>query len=173
MNAKPKINLKMKKLPFWPGPMGGGPLQHLRAFLGLSRRRLGLDDVLRLIDSRQIRWAWDIARRGARRPEVRIWRDSLVACLAREEGVKPPPMENLSLDQVIEAILRRAAALSRRAASISFYELQRRLLCCRTHLHGLIDDGELCRVGQPRQGEMPMVLYQSAFEFLKRRSMSA
>jgi hypothetical protein len=142
--------------------------------MGLSRQRFGKADVLRLIDSRQIRWAWDIARKGACRPEVRIWRESLLAYLARESGGDPNAFgaEDLSLPQVIEAILPRPPALTPRAATVRGRELQRRFLCCRTHLAGLIADGELCCVGPTGPGRSPAVLYQSVFEFLKRRSMS-
>jgi hypothetical protein len=142
--------------------------------MGLSRRRFRRDDVLRLIDTRQIRWAWDISRKGARRPEVRIWRESLLAYLARESGGAgpAPPPDDLSLSQVIEAILPRPPALNLRAATVRGTELQRRFLCCRTHLAGLIADGELCCVGPSGPGRNPAILYQSVFEFLKRRSMS-
>lgn len=142
--------------------------------MGLSRRRFRRDDVLRLIDSREIRWAWDISRRGARRPEVRIWRESLLAYLARESGAARPPAppEDLALPQVIAAILPKPPALTPRAATVPGRDLQRRFLCCRTHLAGLIADGELCCVGPTGSGRNPAILYQSVFEFLKRRSMS-
>jgi hypothetical protein len=142
--------------------------------MGLSRRRFCRDDVLRLIDTREIRWAWDISRKGARRPEVRIWRESLLAYLARESGGAPkaPGADDLSFPQVIAAILPRPPALAPRTATVRGRELQRRFLCCRTHLTGLIADGELCCVGPTGPGRNPAILYQSVFEFLKRRSMS-
>jgi hypothetical protein len=142
--------------------------------MGLSRKRFGRDDVLRLIDTREIRWAWDISRKGARRPEVRIWRESLLAYLARESGgaAKAFGADGLSLLQVIEAILPRPPALTARAATVRGRELQRRFLCCQGHLAGLIADGELCCVGPAGPGKTPAILYQSVFEFLKRRSMS-
>jgi len=170
MNAKSIINQKIQ--PFLP-PVGAADwcqLQHVKTFMGLSRRRFSKDEVLMLIDTRQIRWAWDIARKGARRPEVRIWRESLIACLAQESGGAAPLADDLSLPQVIEAILPRPAVLAMRAATLHAGELQRRLLCCRAHIAGLIADRELSRVGP--SGRNPAVLYQSAFEFLKRRSMS-
>jgi hypothetical protein len=141
--------------------------------MGLSRKRCTKEDVLRLIDTRQIQWAWDIARKNARRPEVRIWRESLVTYLAGESGGGPgPSSDDFSLPQVIEAILPRPPVLALRAATLRGTELQRRFLCCRTHLAGLIADGELCCVGPAGPGKNPVILYQSAFEFLKRRSMS-
>jgi hypothetical protein len=142
--------------------------------MGLSRRRLGRDDVLRLIDSREIRWAWDISRKSARRPEVRIWRESLLAWLARESGGAPAASgaDGLSLTQIIEAILPRPPALTPRAAAISGRELQKRFLCCQGHIAGLIADGELCCLGPAGPGKTPAILYRSVFEFLKRRSMS-
>jgi hypothetical protein len=173
MNATLKINRKNE--PFLPaaGAANWCQLQHIKTLMGLSRRRLSKDEVLALIDNRQIQWAWDIARKGASRPEVRIWRESLIACLARESGGGAAPLaDDLSLPQVIEIILPRPATLALRAATVRGRELQRRFLCCRTHLAGLIADGELCRVGPVRPGATPVILYQSAFEFLKRRAMS-
>jgi len=173
INTKPIINQK-NQLFLSPAPAADWcHLQHPRTLMGLSRKRFCKDDVLRLIDTRQIRWAWDISRKGARRPEVRIWRESLLAYLARESGVGPAPTpDDLSLPQVIEAILPRPPALTPRAATVRGRELQRRFLCCRTHLAGLITDGELCCVGPTGPGRNPAILYQSVIEFLKRRSMS-
>ncbi len=171
MNTKPGINQKTG--PFPPSTAAAGcQLQHINTLRGLSRRRFSRDEVLTLIDTRQIPWAWDIARKGADRPEVRIWRESLLAYLAREGGGAAPLAVDFSLPQVIDIILPRPAALARRAATVRGRELQRRFLCSETHLAGLIADGELCRVGPARRGTTPVVLYQSAFEFLKRRSMS-
>ncbi len=174
MNTKPIINQK-KQLFLAPAPAADWCLlQHPWTLLGLSRKRFCKDDVLRLIDSREIRWAWDISRKGARRPEVRIWRESLLAYLARESGGggPAPAPDELSLTQVIEAILPRPPALAPRAATVRGRELQRRFLCCQGHLAGLIADGELCCVGPTGPGITPAILYQSVFEFLKRRSMS-
>jgi hypothetical protein len=173
LNAKQIINQK-NQFPLTPAPAAEwSHLQHPRTLMGLSRRRFGRDGVLRLIDSREIRWAWDISRKGARRPEVRIWRESLLAYLAREDGAAPPaPGEQLELPQVITAILPKPYALTPRAATVRGTELQRRFLCCRTHLSGLIADGELSCLGPTGPGRNPAVLYQSVFEFLKRRSMS-
>jgi len=172
MNAKPKIN--QKNVVFLPslGAAAGCQLQHIKTLMGLSRRRLSRDDVLTLIDRRQIQWAWDIARKSARRPEVRLWRESLLAYLAQEGGSAPPLADNFSLAQVIEIILPRPAALAMRAATMRGRELQRRFLCCESHIAGLIADGELCQIGPSGRGTNTVILYQSAFEFLKRRSMS-
>jgi hypothetical protein len=172
LNTKEIINQKNQNSLISGPPSDWCPLQHPRALMGLSRRRVGRDDVLKLIDSREIRWAWDIARKGARRPEVRIWRESLLAYLARERqapsGAKP---EEPELGEVIGAILPKPWALTPRAATLRGTELQRRFLCCRTHLAGLIADGELSCVGPAGPGRNPAVLYQSVFEFLKRRTM--
>jgi len=141
--------------------------------MGLSRKRFHQDDVLRLIDRREIRWAWDIARRGARRPEVRIWRESLLAYLAREGGgSNEGGAEDLTLEQVIGAILPKPAAITPRAATVGGRELQRRFLCSQTHVAQLIADGELSCLGPAGPRETPAVFYRSAFEFLRRRTMS-
>jgi len=172
MNAKPNINQKSKSI--LPAPAAGGcQLQHIKTLLGLSRRRCSMGEVLALIGSRQIPWAWDIARKGSGRQEIRIWRESLMACLERENGSgEGPPADKRSLDQIIEIILPRPASLARRAATLSGRELQIRFLCSCGHIAGLIADGELCRVGPARPGVTPEILYQSAFEFLKRRPIS-
>lgn len=171
-NNKDTIN-QNNCLSLGPAPAAAwGQLQHPRALMGLSRRRLGRGDVLRLIDNGQIRWAWDIARKGARRPEVRIWRESLLAYLASENGGDSAPVqEELPLGEVIATILPKPPALSVRATTVRGSDLQRRFLCCRTHLAGLIADGELSCVGPVGPGRNSAVLYQSVFEFLKRRSI--
>jgi len=173
INTKPIINQK-NQLFLSPAPAADWcHLQHPRTLIGLSRKRFCNDDVLRLIDSRQIRWAWDISRKGARRPEVRIWRESLLAYLARENGGDPKAFgaDDLALPQVIGAILPKPP-LAPRTAIVRGRELQRQFLCCQGHLAGLIADGELCCVGPAGPGKTPAILYQSVFEFLKRRSMS-
>lgn len=197
INAKPKINFKNQY--FFPGLSGPAccQLQHPKTLIGLSRQRLTTGDVLNLIDNRRIRWAWDISRHGAHRPEIRIWRESLAAYLAAENGAAPPPAEDVTLGQVIEAILPHPpVALSppattprgrklqqallpdsdrtagTRATTLRARELQRRWLCSQMLIRRLISDGELCSVGPLSSGTSPAILYQSAFEFLKRRSLS-
>jgi hypothetical protein len=173
MNTKPKINQKILLSPPPAGPPNWCHLQHVKTLMGLSRRRLSKSDVLGLIDTREIRWAWDIARRNARRPEVRIWRESLVAYLSRENAGEAAPLaDDLSLSQVIEAILPRPPVLSMRTGTVRGSDLQKRFLCCQTHITHLVADGELCSVSPPRPRETPSILYQSVFEFLQRRSLS-
>jgi hypothetical protein len=169
----PKINLKSSY--FLPSSAGAAwcQLQHPQALIGLSRQRLSLNDVLKLIDTRQISWAWDISRQGASRPEVRLWRESVLAYLARESGGPAPAEDGLSLDQVIAAVLPRPDSCSLRAATLRGRELQRRFLCSQMLIGRLLSDGDLCCVGALRGGKSPAILYQSAFEFLKRRSLSA
>jgi hypothetical protein len=172
MNAIPKINQKSEYFSQSSAGAGSRPLVHPRTLIGLSRRRLCSNDILKLIDARQIRWAWDISRPGSRRPEVRIWRESLMACLAREgDGTAPPP-DRRSLAQVIAAILPRPEAVSRRAATVRGRELQGRFMCSQMLIRRLIADGELSAAAGFRGGKSPEILYQSVFEFLKRRSLS-
>jgi hypothetical protein len=172
MNTKPIINQKPPLFSTCAPAADWSHLQHVRTLMGLSRRRFSRGEVLRLIDTREIRWAWDISRKDSRRPEVRIWRDSLLTFLSQESGgPKTAARDDVGLPQVIEAILPKPA-LTPRTVTVGGRELQRRFLCCRTHLAGLIEDGELHCVGQTASGRNPVILYQSAFEFLQRRSMS-
>lgn len=170
MNIQPKINPQNGPFPPPAVPAHWPPLQRAKTLIGLSRRPLALEDVLTLIETRQIVWAWDIARPGANRPEIRIWRESLLGYLAHEGGAAPQN-GGLSLRQIIEAILPGPAALGPRSATVNGRELQRRFQCSRTHLAGLIADGELARVGPARPGISPVILWQSVFEFLKRRRL--
>jgi len=172
MNSNRVINQKSQLSPA-PAPAADWcQLQHPRTLAGLSRRRFGRHDILRLIDSGQIRWAWDISRPGARRPEVRIWRESLLAFLAREGGAGAEAgADDLALAQVIAAVLPKPPALTPRAATVGGRELQRRFLCSAGHVAGLIADGELCCLGRTGPRGTPAILYQSAFEFLKRRTL--
>jgi hypothetical protein len=166
LNTNSVSNEKTGRLRACARPADWCHLQHVRTLMGLSRRRLSRDEALRLIDNGQIQWAWDISRLGARRSEVRIWRESLLSYLAAESGqAKKKKPEAAPLQDVIAAILPKPWALTPRAAVVGRRELQRRFLCCRTHLAGLVEDGELRVCGRG-------ILYQSAFEFLKRRCLS-
>jgi len=165
------INQKIEGNSATSAPAGWAPLQHPRLLIGLSRARLTLNDVFRLIDNRQIRWAWDISRPGSGRPEVRIWRQSLLDYLNRENQAAAAAMQNFTLAQVIATVLPQST-FSPRTRTLRGNELQRRFTCSSAHISRLIDDGELSCVGAAGMGRTPGVLYQSTFEFLKRRSLS-
>lgn len=147
------------------GAAGCAPLQHPRTLIGLSRCRLGARDILRLIDSRKIRWAWDISRKGASRPEVRILGRSLLDYLAEENSGVAPKERAASLDKVIASIL--PPSVTPRVL-LNPAELNRRLMCCSRHLRGLVEDGEL---SADRAGKLA-ISYASVAAFLKRRCLS-
>jgi hypothetical protein len=153
---------------------GGRPLQHVKTLTGLSRRRLSTEDVLDLIENRQIKWAWNIARKDAARPELRFWRDSLLVYFVRESGANDTSsfVEDLPLEQVITAILPRNAGPQTAGLAIRAADLSQRFLCCPNHILGLVRDGEL-QSGVPLQANVPTTIrYQSAFEFLQRRCLT-
>jgi hypothetical protein len=172
MNTKPKINTKRALSPPGPAGDGGCPLQHVRTLVGLSRHRFARGEILGLIDRREIGWAWDISRKDARRPEIRIWHESVLAYLARENGGDAPPPARYSIDQILALVLPKADPLAPRTAGVGYVELQRRPLCSRQHLNHLIADGELCQIRPCRPSRTPAILYQSAVEFLRRRCLS-
>ena len=148
---------------------GGRPLQHLKTLTGLSRRRLRTEDVLDLIENRELRWAWNICRKDAIRPELRFWRDSLMVYFVRESGAGDTTsfVEDLPLEEVINAILPRG-----KSPVIGIADLSQRFLCCPNHILGLVRDGEL-ESSTPLQSRFQAsIRHQSACEFLQRRCLT-
>lgn len=77
------------RIPLWIPTL---TLAGARGSLGVSE-----DAILVMIEEGEIPWAWNIARRGATRSELRI----LAACLPNTEARRP----ELKLDQVVRLIL--------------------------------------------------------------------
>jgi hypothetical protein len=154
---------------------GGRPLQHVKTLTGLSRHRLSAEDVLDLIENRQIKWAWNIGRKDAIRPELRFWRDSLMVYFVRESGATDTAsfVEDLPLEEVIAAILPRCAGPKSTSFAIRAADLSQRFLCCPNHVLGLVRDGEL-ESAAPLHPNVPTTIrYPSAVEFLRRRCLTA
>ena len=153
---------------------GGRPLQHVKTLTGLSRRRLSVEDVLDLIENRQIKWAWNIARKDAARPEFRFWRDSLLNYFVRESGAGEPSSlsEEIPIEHVIANILPRCAAPHSPASVIRAADLSQRFLCCSNHILGLVRDGELKSAGPLQANVATAIRYHSAYEFLQRRCLT-
>lgn len=57
----------------------GRPMFHLKAVVTILDLRE--DDVLALIETGELSWAWDIRSRDAERRDVRVWRDSVLSFL--------------------------------------------------------------------------------------------
>ena len=174
MNTKPIINQK-KQLFSTPAPAADWcHLQHPRTLMGLSRKRFctGRCPEADRQAGNPVGLGHFPQRR--RRPEVRIWRESLLAYLARESGGGGPAAapertfahashRSHSAQAACHAPARGHCARPGDAKTISLLpdtpgrpDRRRRVV--------------LCRPDRPR--ETPAVLYQSVFEFLKRRSMS-
>ncbi|HZM02902.1 MAG TPA: hypothetical protein VFC44_07745 [Candidatus Saccharimonadales bacterium] len=153
---------------------GGRPLQHVKTLTGLSRRRLSVEDVLDLIENRQIKWAWNIARKDAARPELRFWRDSLLNYFVRESGAGEPSSlsEEIPIEHVIANILPRCAAPHSPASVIRAADLSQRFLCCSNHILGLVRDGELKSAGPLQANVATAIRYHNAYEFLQRRCLT-
>ncbi len=61
------------------------------------------DDVLALIGSRALPWAFDLARAGAERQFVAVWNGSIVAY--KQNRVAAPEFASLTMDDVLADIL--------------------------------------------------------------------
>lgn len=103
-----------------------------------ARAALGIDEdsVLSLIDTGDLRWAWDISlRRGQVIREVRIWARSVIA---HQHGEKQP---GAAVEQVIEEILGTTPPQRARASVVRSH-----LCCSQQHIQRLVEQGEISAV---------------------------
>jgi hypothetical protein len=132
------------------------PLIPLRAAMVLLDR--GEDEVLALIDTGELSWAWDISSQDAERREVRIWRDSVLQFLSRsEEGNQrwtrmdlpaPPPSRQAGTDEEERVLL----AILPHSAEVRSTTLQRLFTASQGHIQNLINAGLLTGLNDPRTG---------------------
>ncbi len=133
----------------------------VRAVLGADE-----DDVLKLIETRRLRWAFDLRGAGAKRAALRVFAPCVQEYQAREQGRPAPPCA-ATVDQVIDCVF------SHKRPILRATELKARWNASSTHLHNLIAAGLLAAV--PGTGDCvnqtPMVTRASAIAFLKQRQL--
>ncbi len=118
------------------------------------------DDVLRMIESRELEWAWDIAGKGSRRRQLRI----LSECVAQRQNGHAT---KLPFEEVMQLIFGAPRYY------VTGKEIYAALNCCSTHGMNLLHDGALQCLPRSewRTGPKgsPHVLWTSLAEFMKER----
>lgn len=124
------------------------------------------DDVLALIDTGELSWAWDIRTPAADRREIRVWRDDVLRHLDRtSRGIRPA--DPLPLDQVMTAILPHSRP------EIRSTEIQRIFSCSSSHVLNLVQAGCLAGLNAPGTGPNGFVRVTrlSVIQFLQLRTV--
>lgn len=120
------------------------------------------DEVLHAIEGGALAWAWDIRSPGAERRELRVWRDSVLAVM---RGQRDPETTE---DKVMASILP--------ARDIRSPELQRLWSCSSTHIHTLMDAGQIATAAAPAAARGPasyaVITRASAAAFLRLRRIT-
>ena len=99
------------------------------------------DEVLAAVESGVLGWAWNIARPGAERRELRIWAPSLLSLLAggRPEAATPRSQESGAAQPGEELLTLLRGILPGR--DVRSTELQRFFSCSGSHVAHLLQDG--------------------------------
>jgi hypothetical protein len=117
------------------------------------------DQVLTMIESGALTWAWDIASADAERREIRVWRE----CMAAELSGLPQP----DPDAEAQAL----ATVLPPGDEIRSSQLRRRWTASQGHIQHLIDQHLLQGLNAPRRGPYGYVRISrsSAVNFLRTR----
>jgi len=127
------------------------------------------DEVLAMIQTGRIEWAWDIGR-GAKRMELRIWRESLSDCIRTLEGRGKAFGGMLQAHVVSMAVPPpRPDALKNRL--VNGVDLRHRFSCSEFLISQLIKEGELRAYGVTPNKHTPKIVYESILDFLSRRCL--
>lgn len=105
------------------------------------------DQVLSLIETGAIAWAWDLRSKEATRREVRVWRESLLDYLHHDDGPRTPPSVKARLTDQDEAPTYQALMPHSRP-ELRTTELTRLWSVSSTHMHALIADQLLAEAGR-------------------------
>jgi hypothetical protein len=146
------------------------------AVLFLNRKQRA---VLALIDSGELRWAFDIRSPSAGTRTVRILRDSLL----EYTGLRPHELlydsDELEFAAIVNAILpnRKVKRPRRLLASgaepvLSGSEVAQCFSCTNNHVLNLVREGLLRVPGRRAPGEPLLILRASVIEFLRQRRMT-
>lgn len=101
------------------------------------------DEILALIDSGELAWAWDISSEAAERREVRIWRESLLVFLSPGG---PSSHSDLDETNVLNFLLPHSGDELRST------HLQRLFTASQGHIQHLIDQKLLHGLNDPKTG---------------------
>ncbi|MGP8197982.1 MAG: hypothetical protein ACLQU4_00590 [Limisphaerales bacterium] len=135
------------------------PLIFVQVALGIDA-----DKAAVMVEDGQLHPAFNIARAGSGRRDIRVCRQTLLAFKPGQHWAK------VNLDDAIAAAMPSCLAYAKNP-TIRAVELCARLSCNRVHIANLIEDGELLesRKASIGPGCCPILFYASVVDFLKRR----
>jgi hypothetical protein len=165
---------KQSGLPFDQIMALGAPLippQFLRSIL-----RCRAKDVADLVDE-EIEWSFDLSGKDARKREIRLWSPAVNAYLRRVhtgQYLSPGEVEASKLDActVVAGCLPHLRNRPAEFVTVLGSELQELWMIDASHVTHLVADGELLACRPPRhKKESPVITYNSAAEFLRKRKI--
>ena len=154
------------------------PLPAVTLFLDRRPR-----EILALIESGRLRWAFDIRTRNARAREIRVWRDSLLEFAGLKLRPQPPSGDQEEFDAMMSQMLPEQEEPPKPAPppagvvplihkfepTVSGGDVARCLSCAQGHVVNLLRD----RLLAPSSERVPqgrlLVTRSSVIEFLRRR----
>lgn len=124
------------------------------------------DQVFSMIEDGTLAWAWDIRSQTAERREVRIWRISLLECMA---GL--PTTGNIHLSARADEDTVLADLFPHSRAIVRSTELQRMFSCSGTHILDLVREGHLVATNKYKTGpnNSAQITRESVLALLKSR----
>lgn len=111
------------------------PLEFVQVLLDIDE-----DQVLSLICSAALEYAWDIASRDADRREIRVWRESVSDYMTHDDGPRTPARVRVSASHQDDGPAYQAVLPSSRP-DFRTTELARSWTASSTHIHQLVADG--------------------------------
>ena|SRR5579862_1274452 len=133
------------------------PLVHVQtAMAALDKSE---DQVLAMIESGKLLWAWNIASKSAARRELRIWRASVLASL------NDAPQPDSTEEEVLASLFPHPAPI------LTTPQVQRMLSASQCHVYRLIESGALQALNKAHGGRLGYVRVTraSVCDFLKLR----
>lgn len=156
LNSQPELAMGVR----WPSRIPLGSLDICAWELQTTR-----DNVIPMIDSGRLAWAWHMESLRSMRRCLRVWRESLMAL---KLGVPQP-------DDTPDAVAANILPVGRPWLSVQ--ELHQRWMLSSGHLTDLIDQGELAVTSDSPwgrgAGNSPRITRESAAAFLRRRRVGA
>jgi len=152
------------------------PLPAVMLFLNQKQRA-----IVALIETGQLRWAFDIRSASAATREIRVLRDSLFEYTRLRPREHYHESDRHEFAEIMQAILperkeKRAGREPLSAAApepvVTGAEVAQRLACSPGHVRKLLRDNLLRAPGRHEPGDAVLVLRSSVIEFLRKRRMT-
>lgn len=133
------------------------PMVPIEAAIVLLNR--DYDSIVGMVDAGELPWAWDIRSEGAKRREIRVWRDNLLDVMSGATSLTGD--EGVVLDSLI----------GHKRDEVRSPELQRIFSCSHNHIFELLDDKLITATKAQTLGVngFARISRVSVFDFLRAR----